>query len=78
MTQEEAKAILNELSNQVQYNIEIIPYCYEYIVEISHKEMFKTSMYVNAGIVGVIAKYGREFLIQTIGNGQEYMRIIIS
>lgn len=77
MTKEQANKIVEELYNESAYNVEVHPYCGEFSVQISEKCMYKTSMYINAQIVDAAHKHGCGMTIQTIGGGQEYVRIVL-
>lgn len=77
MTKEQAQQIIDALYNESAYNVEMHLYCSAYSIEICEKCMWQTSMYINAKIVEVCNKFGCGMAIQTKGNGQDYMRIIL-
>lgn len=78
MTKEQAEKILHQCGNLAEYNVEIIPHCYEYIVMISHKDMFKASMFLVPKLVAICAEHNNGIVIRTNGDGQEYMRIVLT
>lgn len=77
MKREQAERIVADLYNESAYNVDVTPYCGEFIVEISEKCLYKTSMFVNKKIVEVVNNHGCGMTIQTIGGGQEYVRIVL-
>lgn len=77
MTKEQAQQIVDELCNESAYNVDMHRYCGEYSINICDKSMWQTSMYINAKIVEVCHKFGCGITIQTKGEGQDYMRIVL-
>ncbi len=77
MTKDEAQMIVDSLSNESAYNVDVKLYCGSHIVEISEKCLYETSMYLNAKIVEVCHKHQGGICIRCIGDGQKYMRITL-
>lgn len=77
MTKEQAKEIVEELYNESAYNLDVIPYCGEFLVRISEKQMFEHHMYINPKIVELLHKRGLGVSVQNEGEWQKYMRIVL-
>jgi hypothetical protein len=57
MTKDEAQMIVDSLSNESAYNVDVKTYGDSHVVEISEKCLYTTSMYLNTKIIEVCHKH---------------------
>ena len=67
----------DELDLRGIYTIKSIYYCGEHIIEIKECDAEKHYIYLHPDIVRWANNNGLQMAVQNIGNGEDYMRIII-
>ena len=67
----------DELDLRGIYTIKSIYYCGEHIIEIKECDAGKHHIYIHPDIVQLVNKNRLQMTVQNVGDGDDYMRIII-